>query len=190
MNCRAWMTVTSLTFAAVALFPLAAGAQDCAPQAFPQVAQGIAAWEVRTGAIVMGAVKREVLDEFCKAAQEVIDEKKADKGAIDGAAQQIVSEYLDREADSKRTGRSIGAIMRTEFKAAGFSRPQVKRRVRVSFKYTRDVDEIKAGSETFPKATALLLPAGTILIQALLNTAVVCSKQLDLKPGVDAEFGC
>lgn len=165
-------------------------AAACDPAVQPAATGALATWERRTGIALAASVRADVLKEFCQSAQELIAEKKAEPAAIAAVAQKALDEHLDREVDPVRPARSIGAVLRAEFKAAGFSRPQARRRVLVSMAYTKDVDALLAGDDAYPKAKALLLPTGAVTLKALHKTKVVCTQSLDLKVGVDAVFSC
>ena len=178
------------TAALVAGLSSAASAKDCDVGAYPQVLAAVQAWQARSGYGLTQTTVAEVSLAFCIAAEDLLREKKADSAAIDAAAGKVVGEYLDRESDPAAQSRSVGSILKSAFGVSGFSRPQIKRLVMVTVVYTKDVDALTAGGERFPKAKALLLPVGTVLVKALFKSNVVCSQSLELKAGVQSEFSC
>lgn len=176
-------------FAVVAMSP-SASAADCDINAYPQALEAIRTWEAKGDYRLAQSAVADIRLAFCVAAADLLREKKADKPAIDAAAPKTVAEYLDREANPADQSRSLGSILKSAFGASGFSRPQIKRLVTVTFTYTKDIDALMAGSERFPRAKALLLPVGGVLVKALFGNAVICSEQLDLKAGVESKFKC
>jgi hypothetical protein len=176
--------------ALVAGLSSAASAKDCEVGAYPQALEAVHAWQARSGYGLAQAAVADVRLAFCVAAEDLLREKKADKAAIDAAAGKAVAEYLDRVADPAAQSRSLGSILKSAFGVSGFSRPQIKRLAMVTVAYTKDVDALAAGGDRFPKAKALLLPVGTVLVQALFKSNVVCSQSLELKAGVESKFSC
>lgn len=186
---RSRRIAAAAALAAAALSPVAS-ASDCDVGAYPQALEAIQTWQAKSGYRLAQATVAEVRLAFCVAAEDLLREKKADRAAIDAAAGKVVGVYLDSEADPAPQSRSLGSILKSAFGVSGFSRPRIKRLVMVTFAYTKDVDALSAGEERFPKAKALLLPVGTVLVQALFKSNVVCSQNLELKVGVESKFNC
>lgn len=187
-----------LTVSALLLLAKTAGAADplstdaCTKAdqyPFPEAYRVAASW--RSGEVVASpTLLTEILEEFCKEAIALVNEKGLANEKIDKASSRVLSKILDREADEKSQRPTTGALLRAEFGAAGLSRPVYKRSARLEIKYVLEIDTLQVNAEIFPKATLLLLQPGKVHVKGIRNGKTVCTQGLTLVAGQIHRYTC
>jgi hypothetical protein len=178
---------------ATLLPPAVVAAPECpseVPISYAVMTEAIGNWEVKNSVALSLPAKRQTTEQFCEAALVVVKEKVADVPATERVAGMAISDYLDRHSGRGGKPRSMSASLRDALGASGLSRPQLQRFSLLKVSYSRPVDAVMLDKERYPKRDSYLMPQGIFLVEGLSSATVVCSGKVDVKSGVDSQFGC
>lgn len=157
---------------------------------FPNAEGAISQWENKNGAMITTDARAQILRDFCVDAKAAAKDRKKSEGDVDAIAERILGEYLDRTANKNREGRSLGAITRSALGAAGFSAPYVKKYGSLVFKYSKTVDAVTIGADTYGPIRSLLLVVGKKKVIAKSGNDVECEVTVDILINQEATFNC
>lgn len=158
--------------------------------AYPRAVTGLKAWESRHDITIADSVKAALLTSFCEASTAFGIASDIDARSVDGKAEEIIADYLDRMLNSKEPGRSMGATLRSHFGAQGFSRPELKRYGRLTVVYKQTVDALRVRDSQYGAIKALLVDVGPARVEGLRKSTPVCIGNVTIDPALGAEFTC
>ena len=158
--------------------------------AFPVAAQAVNTWSQNHELAVATSAKQGILADFCAVAEALEAEKGISTAAVDERAGPSVTEYLDRIADPTKVSRSLEAIVRSQFGAAGFSRPTQKLWGVVRVTYQHTADALQIGNDYFEPWPSLLVEVGRTVLVGLNQQAEVCRVDLQVSAVAETQVTC